>query len=146
MKRPATAFPWRTGGIFMPGSEDPRTSIWGPVAPGMQSGHCVASQVRPADAALIIQKVSGNPCSWCGSLHLACQSRWYEHKKCCPDCTHRERVPVPDWAHLLLECRDALPAITEAAARVRGIDLTLADRITEILKPWRTADDDPEGK
>lgn len=146
MKRPATPFPWHTSGTFMPGSDDPRTSIWGPAAPGMQSGNCVANKVRPADAALILQKVCGSPCFWCGSEHLACQSGWHEQKKCCPECTHRERIPAPDWARLLLECRDALPAISKTAARLHGIDLSLADRITEILKPWRVPDNDPEGK
>lgn len=91
-------------------------------------------------------QVAGAPCKGCDILHLACQSSWYEQKKCCPDCTHRERVPVPDWARLLLECRDALPAISEVSARLHNIDLTLTDRITEILKPWRVADDDPAGK
>lgn len=144
MKHPITPFPWHTGGTTMPDSDDPRTSIWGPAAPGMQSGNCVASGVRPADAALILEKVSGNPCAWCGTLHLACQSHW--QKKCCPDCTHRNRVPVPDWAHLLLECRDALPAITKEAARMHGIDLTLPDRIEALLKPWRCGLNDPNGK
>jgi len=40
-------------------------------------------------------------------------------------------------AKLLLEARDALPAITLASARLRGIDLTLADRIEWALEPWR---------
>lgn len=39
-------------------------------------------------------------------------------------------------AKLLLECRDALPAITTVSARLHGIDLKLADRIEEALKPW----------
>lgn len=41
-------------------------------------------------------------------------------------------------AKLLLEARDALPAITMTAARLRGIDLTLADRIEAALEPWKT--------
>ena len=40
-------------------------------------------------------------------------------------------------ARLLLEARDALPAITLASARLRGVDLTLADRIEAALEPWR---------
>lgn len=146
MKHPITPFPWHTGGTTMPDSDDPRTSIWGPAAPGMQSGNCVANQVRPADAALILEKVAGNPCAWCDTQHLACQSLWHEQKKCCPDCTHRERIPAPGWAVLLLECRDALPAITKESARMHGIDLTLADRIEALLKPWRCGLNDPNGK
>lgn len=40
-------------------------------------------------------------------------------------------------AKLLLEARDALPAISLTAARLRGIDLSLADRIEAALEPWR---------
>lgn len=43
-----------------------------------------------------------------------------------------------DLAKLLLEARDALPAITLPAARLHKIDLTLADRIEAALEPWRT--------
>ena len=46
---------------------------------------------------------------------------------------------------LLIEARDALPAITLTAAKLRGVDLTLADRIEAALKPWETTVDDPEG-
>jgi len=46
---------------------------------------------------------------------------------------------------LLIECRDALPAITMASARLRNIDLTLGSRIEDALKPWETTSDDPEG-
>ena len=40
-------------------------------------------------------------------------------------------------AKLLLECRDALPAISLASAKLRGISLSLAARIEEALKPWQ---------
>ncbi len=40
-------------------------------------------------------------------------------------------------AQLLLEARDALPAISLTSARLRGIDLSLADRIETALEPWR---------
>jgi hypothetical protein len=40
---------------------------------------------------------------------------------------------------LLIECRDALPAISLASARLHGVNLDLADRIEEILKPWEVA-------
>lgn len=39
-------------------------------------------------------------------------------------------------AKLLIECRDALPAISLASARLHNIRLDLADRIEEALKPW----------
>lgn len=38
---------------------------------------------------------------------------------------------------LLLEARDALPAISLASARLHGLDLTLADRIERAIEPWR---------
>lgn len=41
-------------------------------------------------------------------------------------------------ARLLLEARDALPGISLASAKLRGIDLKLADRIEAALEPWRT--------
>ena len=55
-----------------------------------------------------------------------------------------EPVPAPakcakciELARLLLEARDALPAISVAAARLHGVSLTLADRIESALEPWR---------
>jgi hypothetical protein len=50
---------------------------------------------------------------------------------------------MPPWAVLLLECRDALPAITLAAAKLYGIDLKLAERIEAMLEPWRVTDGGP---
>ena len=44
-------------------------------------------------------------------------------------------------ARLLLECRDALPAISLASARLHNVDLALADRIEHALKPWRIKED-----
>lgn len=44
---------------------------------------------------------------------------------------------------LLIECRDALPAIQLATARLRGIDLKLADRIDACLEPWAVPDGTP---
>jgi hypothetical protein len=40
-------------------------------------------------------------------------------------------------AKLLLEARDALPAISLASARLHGVDLTLADWIEHALEPWK---------
>ncbi len=39
-------------------------------------------------------------------------------------------------AHLLIECRDALPAINAASARLHHVRLDLADRIDSALEPW----------
>ena len=39
-------------------------------------------------------------------------------------------------ARLLIECRDALPAISLASARLHGVKLDLDVRIAEALKPW----------
>jgi len=47
---------------------------------------------------------------------------------------------------LLLECRDALPAIKMREALLMNISLDLADRIEEALEPWRVPDDDPNGR
>jgi len=43
-------------------------------------------------------------------------------------------------ARLLIECRDALPAISIASARLHHVDLSLADRIEAALKPWEAPD------
>lgn len=43
---------------------------------------------------------------------------------------------VQQMFHLLLEARDALPAISLASARLHGIRLDLADRIENALEPW----------
>lgn len=40
-------------------------------------------------------------------------------------------------AKLLLEARDALPAIPLAKAKFMQLDLTLANRIEDALEPWR---------
>lgn len=38
---------------------------------------------------------------------------------------------------LLVECRDALPAISLASARLHCVNLDLADRIEAALEPWK---------
>jgi hypothetical protein len=38
---------------------------------------------------------------------------------------------------LLLECRDALPAINTVQARIHNVSLTLAYRIEAAMEPWR---------
>lgn len=46
-------------------------------------------------------------------------------------------------AMLLVECRDALPAITLAKARERHIDLGLADRVELAISAWACEPDTP---
>lgn len=46
---------------------------------------------------------------------------------------------------LLIEARDALPAITLTAAKLHNLDLILADRIEDAIKPFETMADDPDG-
>lgn len=38
---------------------------------------------------------------------------------------------------LLIEARDALPAISTASARLHNVRLDLADRIETALEPWK---------
>lgn len=38
---------------------------------------------------------------------------------------------------LLLECRDALPAINTVQARLHNVRLDLADRIEAAMEPWK---------
>lgn len=40
-------------------------------------------------------------------------------------------------AQLLLEARDALPAISLSSAKLHNVSLSLADRIENALEPWR---------
>ena len=47
--------------------------------------------------------------------------------------------------YLIIQCRDALPAISITAARLHGIDLTLADRIDTCLIPFKVEEDNPNG-
>lgn len=53
---------------------------------------------------------------------------------------HKEKVR--EMFRLLLECRDALPAITMTSAKLRGIKLDLADRIEKCLEPWEVKEED----
>lgn len=45
---------------------------------------------------------------------------------------------IKEMARLLLEARDALPAISLASAKLHGVSLSLASRIEDVLEPWRT--------
>jgi len=51
-----------------------------------------------------------------------------------------KEVKIKEMVLLLIECRDALPAITLVSAKLRGLDLSLADRIEDCLEPWKVAD------
>ncbi len=53
------------------------------------------------------------------------------------DCKQCKELAV-----LLLECRDALPAISQTSARLHGVSLTLADRIEAALEPWRITENE----
>lgn len=44
-------------------------------------------------------------------------------------------------AYLLLEARDALPAISMVSAKLHNVSLSLADRIETALEPWRIDDE-----
>lgn len=46
-------------------------------------------------------------------------------------------------AQLLIEARDALPAISLASAKLHGISLTLAKRIDKALEPWEVKEGEP---
>lgn len=48
-----------------------------------------------------------------------------------------EHEKTKQLARLLLEARDALPAISETSAKLHGVSLSLADRIEKALEPWR---------
>jgi len=61
-----------------------------------------------------------------------------ERQKAIMDSLDKEEK-IKEMVKLLIECRDALPAITMAAAKLRDIDLRLADRIEDCLRPWQVA-------
>lgn len=53
-----------------------------------------------------------------------------------PETIEEYKTKLSEVLHLLIEARDALPAISLASAKLHGVDLTLADRIEEAMKPW----------
>jgi hypothetical protein len=55
------------------------------------------------------------------------------------------KLKCQELVRLLIECRDALPAISMASARLHNVKLDLASRIEEALKPWETTATDPNG-
>lgn len=54
-----------------------------------------------------------------------------------PETLEECQAKIMEMARLLLEARDALPAISFTSAKLRGIRLDLADRIEASLEPWR---------
>ena len=54
-----------------------------------------------------------------------------------PETLEECQEKIKEMFNLLLEARDALPAITLTSAQLRGIRLDLADRIENCLEPWR---------
>lgn len=54
-----------------------------------------------------------------------------------PETLEECQAKIKEMFSLLLEARDALPAISLASAKLRGIRLDLADRIEASLEPWR---------
>lgn len=53
----------------------------------------------------------------------------------CPKCN--------ELAKLLVECRDALPALSLTSIKLHNISLSLADRIDDALKPWLCTHTEP---
>ena len=53
----------------------------------------------------------------------------------------RAKATIRSMIALLIECRDALPAIPLHSARLHGISLSLADRIETALEPWEIKDE-----
>lgn len=53
---------------------------------------------------------------------------------------------IREAAKLLLECRDALPAITVVQQKLHKVSEDLDKRIEDWLEPWKTTDDDPNGR
>ena len=50
---------------------------------------------------------------------------------------------LDNMCRLLIECRDALPAISRTSARLRGVKLDLGRRIEHELEPWEVPADTP---
>lgn len=62
-----------------------------------------------------------------------------QRQKAIMDSLNKEEK-IKEMALLLIECRDALPAITLVNAKLKGVDLSLADRIEDCLRPWQVVD------
>lgn len=55
--------------------------------------------------------------------------------------TDKDCKKCVELARLLLEARDALPAITIERMRLHNVSPTLADRIEDALEPWEIKND-----
>ncbi len=53
-----------------------------------------------------------------------------------PETIEEYKAKVEEMRSLLVEARDALPAISQVGARLHHIKLDLADRIEACLEPW----------
>lgn len=58
-----------------------------------------------------------------------------------PETIEEWRSKCHEMLLLLVECRDALPAISFASAKLHGIDLSLDKKIENCLKPWEVEDE-----
>ena len=54
-----------------------------------------------------------------------------------PETLEEHKSKLRELLALLLECRDALPAITLVRAKLYRVRLDLAERIERALEPWR---------
>jgi hypothetical protein len=54
-----------------------------------------------------------------------------------PETLEECQAKIKEMFSLLLETRDALPAITTVSARLHNVKLDLADRIEQCLEPWK---------
>lgn len=106
-----SAAPWHTGGTFMPDSASPRQNVWAQTPPGMQSGHVVARDCRPADARLIsaapdLLALARKYASECGN----CNGRGYNTQAgeaYTQEASNNERIECED-------CADIREVITKA--------------------------------
>jgi hypothetical protein len=53
-----------------------------------------------------------------------------------PETIEEHEIKLKEMFYLLIECRNALPAISLSSARLMNIRLDLADRIEACLRPW----------
>lgn len=60
-----------------------------------------------------------------------------------PETLEEWRAKCREMMLLLIESRDAIPAILLSSAKLRGISLSLADRFETCLKPWEIPPETP---
>lgn len=54
-----------------------------------------------------------------------------------PETIEEWKAKCREFMTLLIEARDALPAISLASAKLHNVSLSLADRIESSLEPWK---------